>query len=997
MSERLKDPVLKTGEGAIPPRVRIPPAPRKLHLGEMREWLNRAVSKTVMSARTSRVRIPLSPLILSMTESISPMQMQYRRIKALHREEVLFFRLGDFYEMFADDAIEVSQLLNLTLTHRNNLPMCGIPYHSCRSYIARLLKHGKKVAICEQVAGVSAGKTLLDREVTEIITPATTLEDDFLEKGSSNYLACLYNTGTELSFAYIELSSGDFCATTIGLSNAESKIRQELERIDVKEIIVQESLFTDLPAIAFVLQNRSDLLVNRWMDWVFDIEKYRNRLLQQFDTENLKCFGLNDSSPQIFSAGALLTYIDEMAKGLIPHICKLIIYDDGEFLGLDESSSRNLEIIRNLKDGDTGYTLLEVCDQTKTAMGRRLLKHRLTHPLMNIAKIQNRLDAVNFFFDNDDKRASVRSILAVTPDIERQRARLAMDKSNGKDLLSLKNALASLDMVYAVVFDDGALNKRTVDSNTDKKRCRIPVFESSEAAAFSGETLSTLNGLQKLLDDALFEDPSILFNEGKLIKRGYNADLDGLHELHSNGRSLLQAYLEEEKQSTGITTLKIQYNRLIGYFFEVTNTHAVKVPEYFIKRQGLVNAQRYSTERLASLESEINGAQDKIVELERSLFFELRASVKKHIAQLSAAAALLAEIDTAAALAEAARLYRWAKPAVNEGGSLHIVQGRHPVVEAHTGRGGFIPNDVVLSTGAVPVAALTDLGGVNKTVSGTDSNDHGGALTSTAGGSEKHRKPCDSKVEGFVARGAVPPANIVSDNASFMLITGPNMAGKSTYLRQTALITLMAQAGSYVPAHSAEIGIVDRIYCRVGASDNLARGESTFFVEMSETAYILNTATARSLVIMDEVGRGTSAKDGLAIAQAVCEYLLDTVKCRTLFATHYHELTKLSHPHMINCSLKVVESGGEIVFLRKLVFGAASGSYGLHVARIAGITASVLERSAVLLAQIEDNERNFKSQKVQGTVKALHGTDKQKETKKDSSLNLQRDLQPLLF
>ncbi|GMO53311.1 MAG: DNA mismatch repair protein MutS [Termitinemataceae bacterium] len=811
------------------------------------------------------------------TDSVSPMQAQYKRIKSEHTDEVLFFRLGDFYEMFENDAIEVSKLLNLTLTHRNNLPMCGIPYHSSRTYIARLLREGKKIAICEQVAGESASKTLMERVVTEVITPGTTIEEDFLEKDTNNYLACLYNTGKEISFAYIELSGAEFYAYCIPIEDALSKILQELTRLDIREIIVPQSIFTDFKDIAYAMKQKSGLLINSWMDWAFDIEKGRARLLKQFGASNLKNFGLDDRSPEIFSAGALLNYIDETSNKILPHIKSLKIFDDNEFLSLDESTLRNLEILYNLKDNDVSFSLLEVCDHCRISSGRRLLRYRLTHPLLNIEKIKKRLTMVDFFYTNTDKLNKVQSILSITPDLQRQMARLAMNKSHGKDLLSLKNALDSFIKLHSEL----TAHKEYI------------FFESNEAVSFNINILNRLKEAKNLLEDTLFEDPSILLTDGKLIKRGFNAELDRLHDLHNNGRTLLQQYLEEEKKKTGINNLKIHYNRLIGYFFEVSNQYLQQVPPYFIKRQGLSTAERYSSERLANLESEINGAYDKIVELEKTLFLQLRDNMKKYLNEIECAASIFSEFDVASSFANAARINRWVKPSVNDSKSIKIKGGRHPVVESHIARGTFIPNDLVLCA---------------------DDN---------------------------------------MDQAAFMLLTGPNMAGKSTYLRQAALIVLLSQCGSFVPSASAEIGLVDRIYCRVGASDNLARGESTFFVEMSETAYILNTATDRSLVIMDEVGRGTSADDGRSIAQAVSEYLLDTIRCRTLFATHYHELTAIKHSRLINCSLKIDDSGGNLVFLRTLVNESARSSYGLHVASLAGINDHVLRRANYLL-----NERN---------------------------------------
>jgi DNA mismatch repair protein MutS len=702
------------------------------------------------------------------------MLAQYRRIKQNHAEDVLFFRLGDFYEMFADDALEVSSLLNLTLTSRNGLPMCGLPYHSARSYIARLLKAGKKVAICEQLSAPQKGKSLIEREVVEVITPGTTVDEDFLEKGDPNYLAGLCRAGENLSFAYIDLSTGDFHAASFPLADG-ARLREELERLSLKELIVQESLLKENAEVAAALLERGGLLLNRWTDWLFDGEKSAARLRRQFGTESLKGFGLDDGAPEVLAAGALLDYIDGTAKSRLRHISKISVDGEGDCVGIDEAGQRNLELVRAMTSGDARHSLLGVMDETKTAMGRRLLKQRLTHPLRSLEKIASRLAAVDYFYRRQAELGRLREALARTPDMERQGARLAMGRSHGKDLLALKNALVQFELV------DGALEDA--------------LYESEEARGFDEGAREALRGLKGLLERGLAEDPSILLSEGKLIKRGFHAELDRLHSLRENGRSLLEGYLEDERRKTGISSLKIKYNRLIGYFFEVTNVHKEKVPPHFIRRQGIQGGERFTTDRLIALESEINGAQDAIIELERRLFLELRDEAAGLTDELSAAARRIAELDVAVGLATAATVRCWNRPEVNESRRLRIVEGRHPVVESLLPRGEFIPNDAFLDAGA----------------------GEGGAAGSP----------------------------------TFALITGPNMAGKSTYLRQSALVVVMAQMGSFVPAAEAEVGIVDRIFCRVGAQDNLARGESTFLVEMNETAFILNTATDRSLVIMD--------------------------------------------------------------------------------------------------------------------------------------------------
>jgi len=824
---------------------------------------------------------------------------QYRRIKRDHQGEVLFFRLGDFYEMFFEDALEISGLLNLTLTSRAGQPMCGIPYHASRSYIARLLKLGKKIAVCEQLTESDNRQRTngqratgpMERQVMEVITPGTTIDEDFLDKGSSNYLACLVAGHGYFSFSYIDISIGDFFATSFPLDSAVERLRQELEGVQPRELIVQESLLNEYPALAPALEEHSSLIINRWADWLFDSSRSRERLEKQFGPASLKGFGLGPESPEIISSGALLDYLDDTARSLIPHVRFIKVYGDSEYVGIDESSQRNLELVRNLLDGESRFSLLNVMDETKTAMGARLLKNRILHPLRNVELINRRLNMVEILYHRQEKLGQLRELLARTPDLERLCSRLAMDKAHGKDLAAVKNALHCYSLIEELI--------KVLREDPDKSAAIC--FESSEAVSLTEEGIAGLYALRELLEQGLSEDPSILLTEGNLIRDGYNAELDRLRQLRDSGRKLLEDYLEEEREATGITGLKIKYNRLIGYFFEVTNVNLSKVPPRFIRRQGIAGGERYTTEHLAGLESDINGASDKIIELEKKLFLELRNGAKAVTPDLAAAARRIAELDTAQSLARAATIRGWTRPVFEDRACTIIREGRHPVVEANLKRGEFIPNDIVLDAGAD--TAETDTPEAGKKI-------------------------------------------------SFALITGPNMAGKSTYLRQAALITIMAQAGSFVPASESRLGLADRVYCRVGASDNLARGESTFLVEMNETAYILNTATRRSLVIMDEVGRGTGTEDGLSIAWAVCEELLNNIQCRTLFATHYHELSRIVHPRMANRSMDVAERNGEIIFLRKLREGPTEESYGLHVAALAGLSESVLRRAGEIMASL---------------------------------------------
>ena len=882
----------------------------------------------------------------------SPMLEQYRRIKSQHENNILFFRLGDFYEMFAEDAIEVSSALNLTLTSRNGLPMCGVPYHASRSYIARLLKLGKKIAVCEQLTAPGKNK-VIERDVVEIITPGTIVDEDFLDKGSSNYLACLSSSSNVLSFSYIDLSTGDFYATCF--SRSQEILGQELERLQIKEMLVQESLL-EKKEIEKTVRDRKCIVINSIADWLFDPFKAKTRLEKQFKTANLKSFGLDENSAEIISAGALLDYLDTTSKSLLPHIRTIKVYTDSEYLGIDESSQRNLELLTNIREEDSRFSLLEVMDETRCSMGRRLLKRRILHPLRDLEKIEKRLNLVENLFNNQGQLDKLRELLGKTPDLERLCSRLAMDKAHGRDMLAVKNAVK----IYMEIINIFSANL-SYNAKTNKKDQEISeIFfecDDTERRLIASVNLQELKPVYDLLEKSINEEPSVLLNEGNLIKTGYSEDLDSLRSMKDNSRQILEQYLEEEKNETGISSLKIRYNRLIGYFFEVTKTNLEKVPKHFIRRQGIAGGERYSTDRLASLESEINGASDKVTELERKLFVEIREETKKTLPSLAAAAKRLSELDVAGSLAKAAVIRNWVRPVLELNDKIEVYEGRHPVVEAHLNRGEYIPNDIMLNT----------------------SNN-----------------------------------NTSQDETFFMMITGPNMAGKSTYLRCAALITIMAQIGSFVPAKKAKIGLCDRIYCRVGASDNLARGESTFLVEMNETAFILNTATEKSLVIMDEVGRGTGTNDGLSIAWAVSEELLNRIGCRTLFATHFHELSLLSHPRLVNRSMEVLEHGEKIVFLRKLKEGPAAESYGIHAAMLAGLSQNVLERAGEIMALLKERDidlretftgRNFVNRNINEVNKneadksyaAMQAAVTVNNRSKDRKDNKKNDIEPSLF
>lgn len=799
------------------------------------------------------------------------MMRQYKRLKEQCKDAILFFRLGDFYEMFEQDAKEASSILNLTFTKRHGVPMCGVPYHAASSYISRLLRTGRKVAICEQVSEPPRGKGITEREIVEIITPGTVVDENFLDQSENNYILAIGRTKDFLSFAWVDSSTGTFKIAAVPFSLRSSKLREYLYRLDPRELIIQESLLEEDNRVSEIIIQKDNLLINRYPDWSFDQELSIQRCRRQFNVLNLKGFGIEDDDPALYSVSVLLEYLEESAKSVLPHIRRIIKEQENSFLQLDEATQKNLELVKNLNDGRKKYTLIDVLDHTKTALGARKIKQWIFQPLRDKKKIQKRNGRIDDLYRNQLVLNSIRETLSEILDLERLSARAALDKAHAKDLLGIKITLQNII----------TLNEILLDSK---------IFSADqEEYSFSPEPIKELI---ELLDSSIKEDPSILLTEGNLIKKGYSEELDGYKELESNSKKILKEYLENEKKKCSISNLKIRYNKIIGYYLEVTKSNLALVPSHFIRRQTLVGSERFTTDRLVELETELNSVSEKIIVTEKDLFLKIRKRVKENIPLLLDLAEYTASIDCIQSLAHVATVRGYVKPVILDNNEIIITDGRHPVVEAYLPPGEFVPNNLTL------------------------------------GGSSK----------------------------SFILLTGPNMAGKSTYLRQNALIVLMAQMGSFVPAADAKIGIVDKIFCRVGASDNLARGESTFLVEMNETANILHTATAKSLIIMDEVGRGTSTHDGLSIAWAVSEYILKKMKSKTLFATHYHELTLLEHKNLKNLSMDVREREGKIIFLKQVKEGPAGRSYGIHVARLAGIPEDVLNRAEKLLSQLEEME-----------------------------------------
>lgn len=796
--------------------------------------------------------------------NLTPMMVQYQSVKKNYKNEVVFFRLGDFYEMFNDDAVEVSRLLNLTLTHRANQPMCGIPYHAAKVYIARLLRMGKKIVICEQVGDIpKGGKGIAERKVVEIITPGTALESEYLEGNNANYLAALSVYKGRVGFAYIDVTTSSFKATSWPAAKMQENFPKELGRSNPREFLLPLSLKTNQD-IQTVLASNANIAISYYPDWDFSFDVSYKKLTEQFKTVNLKSFGLDENSSEIIPAGFLLDYLSKTTNVQLPHVNSIQVYSDCDYLIMDDSSRRNLEITENMRDGTSQYTLLECVNYTKTAMGCRKIRNWLHFPLTNLKQIENRQNKISAFYKDQSLLDKVRLDFASILDVERLAGRIAMDKAHPKDLQALRFSLE------AWVKAKNYLNQYDFS------------FISSENS-------------QKIIDlisNSILDDPSTSLTDGGIIKSGWSEELDHWRSINNNFNQILSEYEQEEKERTGISTLKIKYNNNAGYFIEVSKGKLSSVPSHFIMRRALVNGDRYTTEKLQDLEMELNESSTKILELERDLFIEVRTELHEYLQYLFQIAEEIAETDVISTLAFAALKNNWIRPEISTDNIFEIFEGRHPVVENHMPTGEFIPNDIKISS----------------------END------------------------------GVP---------SFALITGPNMAGKSTYLRQNALIALLAQIGSYVPATSAKLGIIDRIFCRVGASDNLAKGESTFLVEMSETANILRAATTKSLVIMDEVGRGTSTEDGLAIARAVSEYLLDRIKCKTLFATHYHELSRMEHPSLIKLCLSISENNGTVVFLRKVMEGVTENSYGIHVAKLAGVPQEVIDRATVILAHIQ--------------------------------------------
>ena len=791
------------------------------------------------------------------------MMQQYQAVKNAHPDQILFFRLGDFYEMFLDDAILVSKELELTLTKRSTagdgIPMCGVPYHAAESYINKLVNKGYKVAICEQIGDPKA-KGLTKREVIKIITPGTVMNESALTSSKNNYIALIYEENHAIYLAGADISTGECFYSIYDGPDRCQLLFDELYRLMMPELLLIKPFSYERELKNFLSLRLNNCLVNELTEITSQVE---DLMLQHFDVHNRP-----DNKIAHKAIATLLEYLHETVKTDLTHLNKLTYLDSSKSLFIDTYTLRNLEITRNLRDGGKKDTLYDVLDFTKTAMGSRLLRKWLEYPLLNPKKINDRLDAVANLVSDFSLRNNLREQLKEIYDFERLLTRMEVGTANARDMNALKSSLYVLPAI-----------KKSLAKATAKLLVNIH------------QKISTYDDLVVLIDKAIVEDPSFSIREGGFIKDGYNQELDEYRNIAKNSKRLLQQMEEDEKNKTGIKSLKIGYNKVFGYYIEVRHSSTEMVPENYIRKQTLANAERYITPELKEFETKILGAQEKIVQLEYNLFTELRDILKTKISSIQNTAHEIAILDVLVSLAQAGDEYNYIRPKLLDDGTIHIKDGRHPLVERILNRDLFVPNDTHL------------------------------------------------------------------DNAQneIMIITGPNMAGKSTYMRQSALLTLMTQVGSFIPAREASISPVDKIFTRIGASDDLVSGQSTFMVEMNEVSHILKYATNKSLVILDEIGRGTSTYDGMSIARAVIEHIRDHIGAKTLFATHYHELTDLEDDvHVKNYCIAVKEKGSDVTFLRRIIRGSADKSYGIHVAKLAGLPQEVVKRAETILIDLEN-------------------------------------------
>jgi DNA mismatch repair protein MutS len=842
---------------------------------------------------------------MSAEAQLTPMMAQYRRIKSeLPPDAILLFRLGDFYEMFFEDAQAGAQILNLALTARHGVPMCGLPFHAANVYLSRILKAGRKVAICEQLEEPQPGK-LVKREVTQILSPGTHFDERMLVAERNNFLAAICPRGKIFGLALVDLTTGDFITTEL---ESDAALLTELERLRPAEIV--------LPAEATAL--RDDLktsfpILSPYEDWTFAIETALFTVRDHFKVASLDGFGLKDRTAAIGAAGAILHYLSQSLRRDVKHLTRISFYRRTDFLALDFTTLRHLEILEPLhQDGQRDASLYGALNRTVTPMGARRLRQWLTQPLAAVTPIHRRQDAVAAFIHHSGALDSLRQQLTAIRDLERTIGRLSSGGGNARDLAALRQALEQLPGVkntLQAVRNAPAPEPAPAITGLDS----VPAPGTNDLLDELGSQISESPDLVDLISRAIVEEPPLPIKEGGMFRDGFDAALDELRQATRNGKDWIAKLQADEITNTGISSLKVRFNSVFGYYIEVTRTNLDKVPAHYVRKQTIANGERFITPELKEMEGKILGAEERSVKVEYELFQRLRETVLGQLAQIQLTAAALAQLDVLSAFAETARLYGYSRPLVCDDGILSLRDGRHPVLEQKLLEERFIPNDTRLASQVQAADPAAD-----------------GAPV----------KPAPDR----------PP--------QIALITGPNMAGKSTYIRQVALLALLAHTGSFVPAAEARIDLVDRIFTRIGASDDLARGQSTFMVEMTETANILNNATPRSLVVLDEIGRGTSTFDGLSLAWSIVEYLHNQVGAKTLFATHYHELTELAGrlPRLQNFNVAVREWNDQIVFLRKIVAGGTDKSYGIQVARLAGVPKPVLDRAKQILVNLEDSE-----------------------------------------
>lgn len=827
-----------------------------------------------------------------MSAPLTPMMQQYMEIKEQHKDCILFYRLGDFYEMFYEDALICAKELEITLTGKNcgqeeRAPMCGIPYHAVDSYLNKMVEKGYRVAICEQVEVPKNTRGIVKREVIRIVTPGTNLNTQALDESKNNYLMSVVYTINSYGVATVDVTTGDFYVTEV---DSDRKLLDEINKFMPSEIICNDSFYVSGIDMED-LKNRLSITISALEPWHFDETLCERSLKEHFKTATLEGLGLKDYSIGMIASGAAMQYLYETQKNALEHLTSIQPYITSKYMLLDSSTRRNLELVETLREKQKKGSLLWVLDKTKTAMGARLLRNYVEQPLIDKKQIEARLDAIEEWNQDMISREEIREYLNPIYDLERLISKVSYQTANPRDLIALQ---VSFQMIPSI-------------------RCILEEFKSSFLQKVY-EQLDPLEDIYQLIQNAIREEPPISIRDGGIIRENYSEEVDQLRRAKTEGKTWLAQLEAEEREKTGIKNLKIKYNKVFGYYLEVTNSYQSLVPDSWTRKQTLANAERYTTPRLKELEEIILGAEDKLFSLEYTIFCEIREKIAKEIVRIQKTAKALAKIDVSTALSYVAEQNHYIRPKINQKGWIDIKNGRHPVVEKMVNHDLFIENDTYLN---------------NK----------------------------ESRVS---------------------IITGPNMAGKSTYMRQTALIVLMAQIGSFVPASEADIGIVDRIFTRVGASDDLASGQSTFMVEMTEVANILRNATKNSLLILDEIGRGTSTFDGLSIAWAVVEHISNPklLGAKTLFATHYHELTELEGKleSVNNYCIAVKEQGDDIVFLRKIVKGGADKSYGIQVAKLAGVPESVLQRAKELVIQLSNNDIMERAKQIDVTEQCAQNT-----------------------